>query len=268
MAGGMIAMAAPAASAAPTPAGSCTGALVLGKVNPGLTDAPANLVITTSVLKDTTTKAAIGGTCNGTTLNNQDKALQGTPPASISVGAVATKLVGTATCQSIGPDGVTPVPGTYPLTGKQTTSSVSTQLNNLGKKWQMQAYITIQGFDPSALDVVDVTGLVAKGLDVGAVETATYWENPVVKGLDPEGDTTNNPAADGANHNDDNILNSGYSVDDNFALNTLVKCLGGTPVGEIPSPGVTLVAIGGGGATTLSPILGSSAAGASFALGQ
>ncbi|HEY7440617.1 MAG TPA: hypothetical protein VIC35_14575 [Acidimicrobiia bacterium] len=261
MAGGMIAMTAPAASAAPTPAGTCTGALLLGKINPALTDAEQNVTITTSVAKDVTTKAAIGGTCNNMVENAQDTALNGAPPASISVGAVATKLIGTFSCQS---DEVG-----YPLTGKQTTSSVTTQLNNLGKKWQIQAYITIQGFDPSALDVVDVSGLVAKGLSVGAVETGTYWESPAVKGTDPEGDGTNNPTADGANHSDDNFFNSGYSVDDNFALNTLVKCLAGSAVGEIPpTSGVPLMALGGGGATTLSPILGSSAAGSSFALGQ
>jgi hypothetical protein len=267
MAGGMIAMAAPAANAAPTPAGSCVGAAVLGKVNPGLTDTPTNEVITTSVLKDTTTKAAIGGQCTGLVLNAQDTAIQGTPPATIHPGSIATKLIGTASCQSTDQNN-NPVVGDYPLTGKQTTNSITTELNNIGKKWQMQAYITIQGFDPSALDVVDVTGLVSKGLSVGAVETATFWENPVVKGTDPEGDGTNNPTADGANHTDDNIFNSGYSVDDNFALNTLVKCLGGTPLGEIPAPGITTVAIGGGGATASSPILGSNAAGASFALGQ
>jgi hypothetical protein len=261
MAGGMIAMAAPSASAAPTPAGTCTGGVVLGKINPGLTDAPTNEVITTSVLKDTTTKVAIGGTCNNMVQNAQDTTLNGPPPAVVNVGSIATKLVGTASCQA----GET---GVYPLTGKQTISSVTTQLNALGKKWQVQAYITIQGFNPSALDVVDVSGLVSKGLSVGAVETATYWENPVVKSLDPEGDGTNNPTADGANHMDDNIFNTGYSVDDVFALNTLVKCLSGSPVGEIAAPGITAVAIGGGGATSISPILGSSAAGASFALGE
>jgi hypothetical protein len=261
IAGGTIAMVAPAASAAPTPAGSCTGALVLGKVNPGLTDAPTNEVITTSVLKDTTTKAAIGGTCTGLVQDAQDQALNGPPPATIHPSAIATKLVGTASCQS----GETPV---YPLTGKQSISSATNELNLLGKKWQVQAYITIQGFNPSALDVVDVTGLVAKGLSVGAVETATYWENPVVKSLDPEGDGTNNPTADGANHLDDNILNSGYSVDDNFALNTLVNCLSGSAVGQIAPPGITMVAIGGGGASAVSPILGSLAGGANFALGE
>jgi hypothetical protein len=261
MAGGMIAMAAPAANAAATPAGSCTGALVLGKVNPGLTDTPTNEVITTSVAKDTTTKAPIGGQCTGMLLNAQDTAIQGSPPATIHPGSIATKLIGTASCES----GET---GVYPLTGKQTTNSLTTELNNIGKKWQQQSYITIQGFDPSGLDVVDVTGLVSKGLSVGAVETATYWENPVVKGTDPEGDGTNNPTADGANHNDDNIFNSGYSVDDNFALNTLVNCLTGSGPGQIAAPGITLVAIGGGGATSSSPILGSSAAGASFSLGQ
>jgi hypothetical protein len=262
MAGGMIAMAAPSASAAPTPAGTCGGGVVLGKVNPGLTDTPTNETVTTAVLKDTTTKAAIGGTCNNMVQNAQDTALNGAPPASISIGSIATKLIGTASCQA----GET---GVYPLTGKQTTSSVTTQLNNLGKKWQLQAYVTIQGFDPSALDVVDVTGLVSKGLSVGAVETATYWENPVVKGVDPEGDGTNNPTADGANHNDDNIFNTGYSVDDNYALNVLVGCLSGSPEGEVSQANaITSVAIGGGGATAASPLLGSTANGASFALGQ
>jgi uncharacterized protein YjdB len=243
-------------------AGSCSGALVLGKITPGLTDSPQNETITTSLLKDTTTKAAIGGTCNNLVQNAQDTALNGPPPAVIHPSAVATKLIGTASCQA-------DESGTYPLTGKQTTSSATNELNNLGKKWQIQAYITIQGFDPAALDVVDVTGIVAKGLSVGAVETGTYWENPVVKGTDPEGDGTNNPTADGANHNDDNIFNSGYSVDDTNALNVLVGCLTASPQGEIPQAGaITQVAFGGGGATALSPLLASTANGASFTLGQ
>jgi hypothetical protein len=262
MAGGMIAMAAPSASAVPTPAGTCTGAAVLGKVTPGLIDAPQNEVVTTAVLKDTTTKAAIGGTCNNLVQDAQDTTLNGPAPAVIHPSAIATKLVGTASCQS----GQTPV---YPLTGKQSISSATTELTLLGKKWQIQAYITIEGFSPSALDVVDVSGLVAKGLSVGAVETAHYWENPVVKSLDPEGNGTNNPTADGANHNDDNIFNTGYSVDDNYALNVLVGCLSGSPANEIaPANAITQVAIGGGGATALSPLLGSSASGASFALGE
>jgi hypothetical protein len=199
---------------------------------------------------------------HGQVQNAQDTATNGPVPATVNVGAVATKLVGTASCQP----GQTP---NYPLTGKQTVSSVTTQLNAVGKKWQVQSYITIQGFNPAALDVVDVRGLVAKGLSVGAVGTATYWENPVVKGTDPEGNGTNNPTADGEHHNDDNIFDSGYSVDDNFALNVLVGCLSGSPAGEIPTASaITQVAIGGGGATALSPLLGSSAAGASFALGE
>ncbi|HEY7439500.1 MAG TPA: hypothetical protein VIC35_08890 [Acidimicrobiia bacterium] len=262
MAGGMVAMTAPSASAAPTPAGTCTGGLVLGKVNPGLTDAPQNETITTSVMKDTTTKAAIGGQCTGLLENAQDTALNGAPPATIHPSAIATKLIGTASCQS----GETPV---YPPTGKQTISSATNELTQLGKKWQIQSYITITGTDPSAVDLLHVTGIVAKGLDVGAVETATYWQNPVVKSLDPEGNGENNATADGANHNDDNIFNTGYSVDDNYAASTLILCLAGSGVGEISQANaITQLAIGGGGATSTSPILGSSASGVSFALGQ
>jgi hypothetical protein len=261
MAGGMIAMTAPAATAAPTPAGTCTGALVFGKITPALTDAEQNVTITTSLAKDTTTKAAIGGTCNNLVQDAQDTVLNGAPPAVIHPSAIATKLTGTFSCQSDETG--------YPLTGKQTISSATNELTALGKKWQIQAYITIQGFDPGGLDLVDVHGLVAKGLSVGAVETAVYWENPAVKGTDPEGDGINNPTADGANHSDDNFFNSGYSVDDVFALNTLVDCLAGSAVGQIPpTSGVALMALGGGGATTLSPILGSSASGASFSLGE
>jgi hypothetical protein len=262
MAGGLMTVTAPAASAVPIGFGSCSGALVLAKISPGLVDTPQNETITTSLLKNTITKSPIGGTCTGMLESPQDTALNGPPPATVEVGAVATKLVGATSCQS-------GEPGGYPQTGKQTISSVPSQVTALGKKWQIQAYITLEGYDPSALDVVDVTGLVSKGLSIGAVETATYWENPVVKGTDPEGDGKNNPTADGANHSDDDIFNAGYSVDDNYALSVLVRCLSGTAEGEVSqSDAITQVALGGGGATSPDPLLGGTANGATFASGN
>jgi hypothetical protein len=265
MAGGMIAVVAGPASATPTPVGSCSGALMLGKFTPGVNDTIQNETLTTSLLKNVATHAPIGGSCDNLVQSPQDTALNGPPPASMAVGSIATKLTGAVSCQS----NETPQ---YPLTGKQTISSVSTQLNAIGKKWQIQAYITAEGLDPAGPDVYDVTGLVAKGLDVGALETASYWEEPVVKSLDPEGDGTNTtPGFDGVNGDDDNLANSGYSVDDNYTYPALLLCQPATDPDEFPGAGlapITQVAFGGGGATATSPFLGTTANGATFTLGN
>ena len=100
-----------------------------------------------------------------------------------------------------------------------------------------------------------VTDATAQALVVGA--------NFVVKSLDPETDGINNPTADGTNHADDNIANSGYSVDDAAVAAYASGCFDGVG-GVVPTP-VTLAMLGGG---TPSPLLGSPTTGLIFTLGE
>jgi hypothetical protein len=265
MAGGMITTDALPASATIVglPAGSCGGAFMLATVTPGLSDTLSEQTMTTSLPKDITTHVPIGGTCIQMKERLQDENARGAPPTSISVGSIATKLVGVWSCRA-DPTSNRTAPSAYPLTGKQTITSVPTQTDLLGKKWQIQSYITFEGFESTGFsnpDLVDVTGVVSKGLSVGAVETAKYWMEPVVKSVDPEGDGTNNPTADGPNHNDDNLFNTGYSVDDN-AMSQFAQCFGGGPS---VSP-FTEFALGGGGATATSPLGNVVLPGASYAI--
>lgn len=247
IAGSMLALAAPAANATVTSGGSCTGATQLGTITPGLTNHTAANVVSTKLLKQIDgTKSVLGGTCDGLVARPSDNL--GQPPATIHPKAIASKLSGAASCIIGGPTD----PNAYSLTGKITITA--TELNAVAKSWQVQAYITILGFEGggSPSDVVDIGGVVAKGADVGATVSGSLWEVPAVKLA--KGD----PALPGYNH-------SGYGVDPNVAV-TLAGCL--DPTGNTPAGPITTVLVGGGGATTTSPLLSDNANGIIFSFGE
>lgn len=240
-AGGILVAAAPAAHAAPTSIGGCQGAVLLGTITPALGDqTQIGVVAKTKILKDLTTKTAIGGTCAtasrpGDPINPPGGAVLLNPKAE------AASLSGNASCAN----GATAMAAdanaaaAWPLNGKITWTM--TQLNALAKPWQIQADVEALGFSPTGPDVLDIGGIVLKGAAVGAIVSGNIWFDPVSKTGGPTG------------------YNTGYELD----LTNALGCADGTP----NNASIATVLVGGGGASSTS-LLGSSATGAQFSLGE
>lgn len=187
MAGGMAAYVAPvAANAVDTPAGICIGSKSLGKIVPGLGDQTTAQTVTTSLLTDLSliTPGKIGGTCANLVAPANNPG--GAAPGALHPKAVASKLTGLSSCAQGDP--LNPADAAnhdatraqaYPLNGKQIATMVET--DSLAKPWQVQSYITIKGFQPGSLDVVEITGINIKGPSVGATVSGKLYEDPVSK---------------------------------------------------------------------------------------
>ncbi len=185
VAGGMVAFAAPAANAVDTPAGSCSGSRSLAKLIPNLGDQTAPFVMTTSLMSNLGTGipagTKIGGSCTGllVPVNNPGGAIPGT----VTPKAIAAKLTGIGSCAT----GAIPIAADatyanrFALTGKLT--STMSQLDGLGKPFQIQQYLTSVGFRPgdAISDVAVMTGLVVKGPSVGATVSGQLYQDPISK---------------------------------------------------------------------------------------
>jgi hypothetical protein len=247
VAGGMVGLAAPAAHAAPTPIGGCGGSVFLGTfynsagVLTPLGDQTAiGTTVKTKLLKDQTTKVAIAGDCSTAVRPGDPIHPAGGLVSPLTPKAISAKLVGNASCAS---GAGIPVDATaaaaWPLNGKVTWTM--TQLNDLAKPYQIQADIAVLGFDPLQADVIDVGGIVLKGAAVGATVTGSVWFDPVAKTGGPTG------------------YNTGYELD----LAQAAGCADGTA----GNAAISQVLSGGGGGTSTS-LLGSTANGMSFSLGE
>lgn len=244
-AGGMLVAAAPAAHAAPTVIGGCGGAVLLGTITPALTDqTQIGVVAKTKLLKDQTTKVAISGNCAvavrpGDPIQPAGGLANG---GTLTPKAEAASLLGNSSCAN----GATAVAAdataaaAWPLNGKITWTM--TQLNALAKPFAIQADVEALGFNAAAgPDVLDIGGIVLKGAGVGAIVSGNIWFDPVAKTGGPSG------------------YNTGYELD----LAQALGCADGTP--NNASIGTILSGGGGGSSTSL---LGSSASGAVFSLGE
>jgi hypothetical protein len=249
LAGSLIGVAAPAAHAQPTVIGNCAGQLLLGTffnsaaLPVSLGDQTAiSITAKTKLLKDKVTKTAIAGDCSSATRPGQAENPAGGLVSPLTPKAVAGKLVGNAGCAT---GAGIPVDATaaaaWPLNGKVTWTM--TQLNALAKPWQIQADIATLGFDPLQQDVLNVGGIVLKGAAVGATVTGSFWFTPVALAVLPS----------------NGFMNSGYDLD----LASAAGCADATP----GNAAINQVLVGGGGATTISPI-GGIATGPIFQLGQ
>lgn len=180
-AGGMLAAVAPAAHATDTPAGGCIGSKSVGKLVPGLGDQTAPVTISTSLLTDLSlvTPGKIGGACGGLLVPANNPG--GPVPGTLNPKAIASKLTGLASCATTGaPQGADAnYANRFAISGKQVITM--TQTDTLLKPWQIQTWVTIKGFDPAYLDIVDVTGIVIKGPSVGATVSGSLYEDPISK---------------------------------------------------------------------------------------
>jgi hypothetical protein len=241
IAGSMLAMTAPAAHAAVTPAGSCGGQVGLAKIVPPLGDQTQPVVITTALLKDLTSKTAISGTCNNLVQAPQLNATNGAVPATLHPKAFASKLAGNSSCANgAAAMAADATAGTaYPINGKITVTM--TELNALAKPWQIQEYVSLLGFNAAGPDVVDLGGIIIKGPSVGGAVSGNIWEDPVTK----TGGTSG--------------YNTGYELD----LTNALGCADGTP--NNASIAQTMF---GGGSTSSTSLLGSTAVGTSYQFGE
>jgi hypothetical protein len=242
-AGGMLGVAMPAAHAAPTVIGGCGGQVGLGTITPALTDqTQIGVVAKTKLLKDLTTKTAIAGDCSSATRPGDPINPAGGLVSPLTPKAFAASLTGNASCAN----GATAqavdatAAAAWPLNGKITWTM--TQLNALGKPYAIQAGVEALGFNAAAgPDVLDLGGVVLKGAAVGAIVSGNVWFDPVAKTGGPTG------------------YNTGYELDITPAL--------GCADGTAGNASISTVLIGGGGASATS-LLGSTATGVAFSLGE
>ena len=273
MAGGIIGVAAPAAHAVVTPTGSCTGAVSFVKLTSptkgvGLTDRTVDGVKAVGVLAtNITNKTKIGGNCAGHWRpgdTHNPGHLNTDPLIALTAKAEATAITGNASCgQGADQTGDTNyTTHTWPLSGKVTWTFNETYFDPITlatKPYKMQAAVSILGIaaNGDAADVISVGGIVLSGVNAGAT-LATFatagaahssiWEDPVSK----TGGLTG--------------YNTGYELD----LGSAAGCADGLQPGETGTVGnanILQVLTGGGGASTTS-LLGSSANGILFEMGQ
>jgi hypothetical protein len=255
--GGMVAVAVPASADVtngPNLVGSCTSSVSLGKLNPALGDQTGPTVAALALATNISTKTKEAGTCQA------DGGPAGAAFVATASGnsvlhpkAQAAKLSGNASCatgataQAADASAAT----AYPLNGKVTYTM--TETNALTKPIVLQGYITLLGFNSTPAhntglggDVVDVGGVVIKGVGVGATLAGTIWEDPVAKLAK---DSPDQPG----------IYTTGYGLD----VASAAGCADGTPNNAT----ITLVLSGGGGTSTASA-LGDQAGGLELSFGE
>ena len=136
--------------------------------------------------------------------------------------AIAAKLSGIARCS--GP----PDTGAYPLNGKLTITMSETFVDaktGLTKPYQIQTYLRITGVDPSANDVVDVRGMVTKGVAVGATVSGSLFEDGATKNAKTDPKTTTGYHLDPSKQL---ACQSGNGAIDTVLLGSGTSALGGT----------------------------------------
>jgi hypothetical protein len=263
IASGLITTAAPAAHAATTLVGSCQGFVALGKVTTavkgvGLGDQTNFIKVSGNLAKDQTNNTAIPGNCDGITRPGDPHipytgGLNALTPksAAISLGGNVSCALG-ATAQAADATAA----AKYPLNGKVTwtfAQMYTDLITAAPKAYKMQLDITVLGIGEhgNGLDVIELGGIVLSGVNAGATLTtyatdpnfaSSVWRDPVVK--------TGNPSG----------YNTGYEADLGPAV---LGCTDGTA----GNANITQVLIGGGTSSATS-LIGSSAKGFHFEFGQ
>ncbi len=168
-----------------TSAGTCTGGQLIAKAtgtdsaNPGLTDQTHRVTLSAGLATDLSSKAKIAGTCTGLVVPADNAG--GAVPTTLHPKAIALKLTGIGSCATTA--AARTADGTkaqaFALTGKETITM--NELDSLGKSFQVQAYVTSKGFAPGTTDVLELSGVVVKGPDLGATVNGKLYLDPVTK---------------------------------------------------------------------------------------
>jgi hypothetical protein len=265
MAAGMIGMAAPAAHAVVTNAGTCENSVSLIKLTTpvkgvGLGDTLDNVKAAGGLAKDQTSHLIVngGGTCSGVTPHG-DKHIPFPPSGSnvvtgLTPKAQATSITGNASCAQGNdvPNDAT-VANAYALHGKITWTFNQTYndlITALPKPYKMQAMVTVLGFNPTPPgDSIDVGGIVLSGVNAGAMVSGGVWFDPVLK----TGGATG--------------YNTGYELDLAAAAGCADDPASPTPPGAALNDANIGIVLSGTGATTPS-LLGTVRNGLSFDFGE
>jgi len=223
------------AQAAPTPVGACTGQVLLGTFTPALKDVEqigvSNAV---KLLADQTTKVKIAGDCSSATRVGDPINPGGGFVSPLTPKAVAGKLLGNFGCEA-----AFATPAAWAPNGKITFTM--TQLNALAKPYVVQTDVQATGAGTGGPDTINLRGIVLKGAAVGGQVTGDVWFDPVSKTGGASG------------------YNTGYELD----IVQAIGCQDGNPNTAL----IPTVLIGGGAATSTS-LIGSTAGGLLFTLGQ
>jgi hypothetical protein len=218
--------------------GRCTGQVALGTISPALTDATqVGVTVKARLLQDLSAHTLLAGSCSAPVRKGDPIHPAGGPLTTLTPKSTALSVSGNASCASAADD--PNAAAAWPLNGKITWTM--RELDDRGKAYQIQAAISIAGSDEAAPDVVDVQGIVLKGPGVGALVGGTVWEDPVSKTGGGTG------------------YNTGYELD----LANATGCSDATPGNAT----ISTIMLGGGGASSTS-LLGSTATGITFTLGE
>ena len=151
--------------------GECSGIQFLGTFTPPLLGS-GTAVSTVARLKTAKAGLVVWGPGFGgsiTTTGQGSCTIGGSTFNDVSVGA---QLSGVASCDTTSTD-----PTLYPLNGKL-------KLSYAAKTFSTQTYIRVAGFDPvPGPDVIALTGIVTKGIGVGATIGGEVFFDPVFKAL-------------------------------------------------------------------------------------
>jgi hypothetical protein len=266
MAGGLIGIAAPAAHAVVTNAGTCENSVSLVKITTptkgvGLGDQTRDNVKAAGALaKDQTSKLVVqgGGTCSGVTPHG-DKHIPFPPTGNnvvtgLTAKAQATVITGNASCAQGNdvPNDATAA-NAYTLHGKVTWTfnQTYTDLITLAvKPYKMQAMISVLGFNPTPPgDSIDIGGIVLSGVNAGASVSGGVWFDPVIKTGGASG------------------YNTGYELDLASAAGCADDPASPTPPGSALDDANIGIVLSGSGAATPS-LLGTVRPGFSFDFGE
>jgi hypothetical protein len=180
--GSMLGVAAPAAHAQPVVIGNCQGQAFLTTIfnasgTPGsLTDQTQESITGKfRLLKNVNTKTVISGQCTGAARPSDPI---GQPVLPLTPKAVSGKLFGNLSCATgIAKTVDANIGNQWPMSGK--VNFTMSQLNALGKPYLIQMQLGMLGFQAGQPDVLDLAGIVLKGVNVGATVTGSIWFNPV-----------------------------------------------------------------------------------------
>jgi hypothetical protein len=191
------------------------------------------------LLKDLTTKANIGGSCTAPPRTGDPNIPP--PGGAVHPKALAASLVGNASCAAPADDPNSAA--AWPLNGKMTFTMTETYTDGVTAKvkpYSIQTDVSVLG-PGAAPDVLNVGGIVLKGLAAGAIVSGSVWQDPVAK----TGGTTG--------------YNTGYELN----LSAAIGCGDSTP--NNASIATTMY---GGGAGSSTSLTGSTAEGVKFTLGE
>ena len=186
---------------------------MLGTYTPPVAHDDQAETLAAKVTKDPTNGNAVnGGTCD-------------TLVGLLHPKAIVAKLSGVSTCLATADSGAYPLNGKFSYTMTETTINPKT---GLPMPYSIQAYVRIAGVEPSAADVIDIKGMVIKGVGVGSTVRGSLYEDAATKNLKTDPSTHTGYHLDAAK---DAACQAGTGTVDIVLLGDGPSALGGNATG-------------------------------------